>query len=214
MTRATLYKMPETKLSIALSTLSDIIAADPARYALDAGIADELADAAKTFDLTIADQIAAVAALASANQAKHDARNAAVETFARYLNVVFNAPTVDANDIASLGMRQRKATRTPVVPRRVSGLVATPTVSGTVELSWNRNRNAYSVTFVVETRDASGNWLPATLTTKCKATLSGFPPGKAAAFRVVARKGSRVASPSNVAVIYASGESAPLALAS
>lgn len=214
MTRATLYKLPEAKLSEVLSALSDIIAADPARYALDSGIADELADAAKTFDLTIANQIAAVAALFNANQAKSDARSAAVELFAKYLNVVFNAPTVGDGDIASLGMRPRKTTRTAVVPKRALRLIASALTSGTVELAWDRNGNAYSVNFVVETREPNGEWRLATMTTKAKITLTGFPPGRPAAFRVIARKGSRVASPSNVAVIYASGDSAPLALAS
>lgn len=44
-------------------------------------------------------------------------------------------------------------------------------------------------------------------------TLTGFPPGKAAAFRVVARKGSRIAGASNVAVIYPSSEDAELKVA-
>ncbi|HMS56480.1 MAG TPA: fibronectin type III domain-containing protein [Fimbriimonadaceae bacterium] len=206
MTIKDIQKLAEGPLADKLNQISTAITANPTRYALTAPIATELSTIAELYNDALIAQEAAKAAFATAVQEKLAQRDAALELFSQYLNVVYAAPTVDDSDIASLGLSPRSTSRTPIIPVEPLNLIATPTPTGTVTLEWDRNGNSYTVQFVIESKTAETDWEIVAMTTKAKHTLYNYVPGQQAWFRVYAQKNNENSVPSNVAVIYEGGE--------
>ena len=82
-----------------------------------------------------------------------------------------------------------------------------------MNLSWNRNGNPYSVSFVVESSADGTNWSTAAYTGKRTAMLEGYAPGVKTYFRVRATHRNVASLPSNTFAIYDTGESVELQIA-
>jgi len=114
---------------------------------------------------------------------------------------------------AQIGLPIPANSSTPVVPKTVIGLIATPYANGTVKLKWNRSGNAEVLTFSIEVSDDATTWDYLTAVTKTNIKLTDFAPGVTKYFRIVATRGTLAAVPSETVVIYSGSGGGALSVA-
>lgn len=134
---------------------------------------------------------------------KNESRSYLVGLLATAANHVYADTDLTQPEIVSLGLQPRKEGRTPVKPTTPESLIVTAHADGHVEVSWSRSGNPQGVIFQVEAQNRSGEWRVVKTTTRCNVTLTGFPPGEPAWFRVTAHKTIYDSLPSHVQSIYA-----------
>ena len=124
---------------------------------------------------------------------------------------VLNNPNVNDEMLQALGFAPRRGGAKPagLAIAQVTGVEATPTVDGTVELSWSRGANAQGTMFVIEASLDGLEWTPIKTTTRVKYVAPGFAPGAVAYFRVTATTSTNAALPSRTVGIYLPASTAP-----
>jgi len=139
-------------------------------------------------------------------QAKDAEQKVLVNSIAALAKTVYANPAVTDAMIAALGLAPRKSPskNTPVQPL---SLTATPNADGTVKLKWNRNGNASTIIFVIETSADGSHWDLVKATNRTSYTAFGFDPGVLAWFRVTATTSTASSAPSTAVAIY--GPAAP-----
>ena len=94
----------------------------------------------------------------------------------------------------------------------MAGLRADPNANGSVKLKWDRNGNAQTTMFVVETSADGAAWTFLKTTTRCSYLAEGFAPGAAAYFRVTATTSTASSLPSLPVGVYAPAPAAQVQL--
>ena len=152
--------------------------------------------------LTEANQLAVRAR--TANAARDAARLSAIATLGRVATTLYNDPLVTPVMISALGLEPRAdGPSRPTLPERVTGLEALPNVDGSVRLKFSKGGNRISTVYGIEASADGATWTPVVSVTRATVTLSGYAPGVATWFRVVASNGVGAALPSATAGIYA-----------
>ncbi len=180
------------------------IVATPANYGLSALQAASFTPLLTAYNTAISNYNAAKAAQAAAMQAKVSARAALTALLADFAKVAYAYPGITNEHLADAGLAIYKTPGT-VTPQTPTQLLAEPYATGDVDLSWNRNGNPYGVTFAIETKGEAGAWTMVTATDAARHTLTGFTPGVAAWFRVVAINNGVTSTPSLEVSVYHDG---------
>lgn len=203
MARNNLHKKPDSTLLMLTGLFNDVVSPDPATYALTADELTELAEAIASLDSAAQSAATIRGELASAYVAKAKERDRLLGRFTTLVNKIYANPTVTDAMITATGLEPRDAGRSRIVPVRPANLIATPSAIGTVELKWDKNGNAYGVSYHIEVAGKdSSSWTMLTSTTRTSITLSGFEPGVMRWFRVSANKNGTTSRPSFSSVIY------------
>lgn len=158
------------------------------------------------------------AAYRAAIQRRDAARSAAATALAQVARTAFANPANTPALIAELGFKPRSTSRTRIVPVTPTKLIAMPQSNGDCRLQWDKLSNGVGVIYRIEgaTRiegGAASGWVSLGETTAQRATLTGYAPGVAASFRIVATKNGIVAPPSEPVGIYAASAAPALRLA-
>ena len=161
--------------------------------------------AADALDADVTDVTAKIAALRAAYEGKSFDRGTLIRSLTTVGNVIYNNQNVTDELIAAAGFAVHDTNGSTVIPQQPLELLADPFANGTVNLKWKRNGNPPGVSFLIESRGATGDWEFVASTSKAKLTVTGFAPGATQWFRVVATKNDLTSLPSNEAPIYASG---------
>ncbi|HMS56139.1 MAG TPA: fibronectin type III domain-containing protein [Fimbriimonadaceae bacterium] len=149
------------------------------------------------------------AELRAAVEEQNAFRDALINNMGFLAKNIYNNPSVTPAMIALLGLEPRDTSNTSAIPYTPTSFEATPNADGSVKLSWNRNGNSSRAVFIVEQKDAGGEWSIFTTTTKTRETHFGFAPGEEKWFRVYASINGQVSAPSFEDSIYTAAPSAP-----
>lgn len=199
--------------TVAVSTqASTAISAAPTSYGLTPLQATALAALLTAYNTNIAAWDAAEAALRSATQAKALAKASLTSNLADLAKIIYAFPGITDTLIAAAGLAiyATPGTVTPVTP---TDLIANPKPTGAVALKWNRSGNPYGVTFAIEAKPEGGTYSVVAVTDASKFTLSGYTPGVATWFRVVAINRGLRSDPSLEVSIYHDAETFELEIA-
>jgi hypothetical protein len=177
-------------LSLA-TTMRTTLAAAPATYNLSNSQITALTGAVTAYDNSLGEVAHQAATLEAARQDRDLKREQLLAQITMLAALIYANPNLTPAQIAATGLQVHDKTPTSVAPQEPTQLTATPFANGTVLLDWKRNGNPRTATFVIETKGESGDWRPIKMVGRSRATLSGFPPGTPAWFRVYATKGGQ-----------------------
>lgn len=176
----------------------------PTSYGLTAIQAGTVTTTAAAYNTAITNFNTAKADLAAAAQAKAAAKQNLVNLIAEFAKIAYAYPNITDQLLADAGLAIYKTPGT-ITPQTPTSLVANPFATGDVELTWNRNGNPYGVSFGIETKGETGDWEMIMVTDATKFTVTGFTPGTAAWFRIVAINRGIRSTPSLEVSIYHDG---------
>ena len=197
-----LQRKPELALLEMASTAAEVIGSAPVSYGITAQTALQLMAAKDTFDEAIKEAAAAHAAAKALTTAKLEARDQLVSIMSSIGAVMYRTPTVTNQMIERAGYAVHDTHKSAPSVDEPINLLAYPASNGSVKLVWSRNGNKIGTIFNVETRTENGTWTIVASTTKAKATLTGFPSGVTAWFRIRATRDGIASLPSNETSIY------------
>lgn len=146
-------------------------------------------------------QIEAETAAKNATQRKNRARAAWLEMARPFNNLWQIDPDVsmEVRTKMQLPVRQKQGARTS--PQTPTGLIVKALSNGSLTLTWDRNGNTRSTSFMVE-KFENGEWLGVFATSGTRARMEGFPPGVPVTLRVRAMKGRLASAPSVTVSVY------------
>ncbi|MBS1714759.1 MAG: fibronectin type III domain-containing protein [Armatimonadetes bacterium] len=203
----------DSSLSQTAHQAATVIQANLAAYGVSLPQITSVTLAVNALDADVTEVTAKTAALKAAYEGKRADRANLINVLSVVGAVIYNNPNVTDEMIAAAGFAVHDTGGTPVVPQQPLDLLAAPFADGSVNLKWKRNGNPTGVSFLVESRGATGGWDFVTSTNKARTTVNGFAPGVTTWFRVTATKNDLTSLPSNEAPIYASGGEGALSLA-
>ena len=138
----------------------------------------------------------------AATEAKNMAKSAVVESVRSLARQIQARPGVPDNLKEQLGLNVPDPTPSPEhpqIPTELSGSIGT---GGLANLKWNRNGNAYNITFLIETsNNPDAGWHIIGTTTKATYDAHLEAPLGKNYYRVIAQKGEIKTEPSNIIVI-------------
>lgn len=197
----TYYDLINAQLSIWAESYAEVIAPNFAAYHTTEPKINGVIEAQSKFAACLLDVDAARAAYQGALEARDAAKQALLDTISLVNRDIYDGGTSPAL-ISATGLQPRATRRTTHSPKRPADLLAIPDALGNVKLKWKRNQNPSNAVFLVETSADLENWNFVSTTTKIKITLTGFPPGQTAYFRVCAQKNGETSHPTPPAAIY------------
>jgi hypothetical protein len=204
--------LSQTDALAVANQFSAAITANPTTYGLTAANATAFAEDLTKYNNAISASDLANAAAKSATQDKSDAKFDLMDSLASFAKIAYAHPGITSGDLAAAGLAI-PATPGATVPQTPTSLVASPSADGDVLLTWNRSGNRYGVSFAVQVRGETGDWSVVAVVTAAKARLSGFTPGVAKWFRVVAVNKGVESTPSLEVSVYHDSAPAELSLA-
>lgn len=198
------HTLPQTSLVALAQVFGGAVNGAPTSYGLTAIQAGTVTTTAAAYNTAITNYNDAKAAFRAASQAKAAAKLVLVDLIAEFAKIAYAYPNITDQLIADAGLAIYKTPAT-ITPKTPTQLVADPFATGDVDLSWNRSGNPYGVAFGIETRGETGEWALLTVTDATKFTVTGFTPGTAAWFRIVAINRGIRSTPSLEVAIYHDG---------
>lgn len=192
--------------------LSTVLSSDPASYGISLASATSLAGSVGTYQNSLTDVEQGKATLKAKTSTKNTNKNALITKIQAIARDVYANEAVTPTMLGALGLAVHGGGGAPITPTAPNSLWADAYANGTVKLKWNRATNPQGVSFVIEAWNGTA-WNVVWVTTKAKATLSGFAPGVEVRFRMYASHNSSASAYSNEAIIYGSGDSQFLQLA-
>ena len=188
---------------IALATsIDNVTSGNPTNWGLTAARLTDLSDAATALANDQAGLDAAWNAYQQARQNRNSSRVALVDNLKDVARSIYAQPGLTDGDIASTGLAVHDYHPSPSQTSSPTNLVANAFANGTVKLTWNRNGNGRTTTFLIESSFDGSEWTYAGTTTAARITLSGYAPGTATLFRVTANRAGGTSEPSETAGIY------------
>ena len=193
------------------ATLSVVIE-NPTDYGVNTSECEALGDLKDELIVLYANAEAANQAKLAAYETRNAKWNEVLDSIGDFTKRIYAKPDVDDTLLLKAGLAPRPVS-TARPPQRPLNLVANPSATGEVELTWSRNGNAPNAVFVVETKSSTGNWTIVGQYTRTRITVSGFTPGVTKYFRVTATRNNASSLPSNETLIYGSSGSSELSIA-
>lgn len=155
------------------------------------------------FDVALQDHLFTQSEAKAKTAAKKAASNAMTEFIRQVVRAINGHPGVSDALKIELGIKHPPEPM-PEQPEPPIDLVAKLDGFGTVRLSWKRGANRSGTTFWVESRDYdSAEWTFVSSTLATRFQVVGLEPGRATAYRVVARRANQTSVPSNPVFVYA-----------
>jgi hypothetical protein len=194
---------PDREAQARMSSILVAMAAAPADYGLTAVEVSALQSKLDDFSAALDAADAAKSAAQIAVSAKDNARATLEAAFRPAVQRIQVNPAVTDASRTTAGIPVRDTVRTvssPVVP---VDLVATGDASGFNSLKWKSGGNAGGVQYVVEGKAGSApdfSLVDVTSATTFKHT--GVTVGQQIQYRIKARRGAAISTPSNVATVY------------
>lgn len=198
-----LHILKDADLIEILTLLQNGLQEDYQAYGMAESDLERLAQIALRFRTALTHQEIAEAAKLAATQAKHTAREEAIDEVSSLARRFYAHPTVTNAMLTEVGLEPRRGNRIRRTPQTPKALVAEPNAKGYVRFAWDRNGNPAHTVFHLQQAEAD-RWITLAAVMRQSLTLEGFPPGQPARFRVLAALGNRLSQPSNEFTIYAS----------
>ena len=172
---------------------------------------EAISDAATAFTAAYTASEAAKNAQKGAVSTKNETRRTTTDVIREAAAIILASPEATKTIIAAFGMNPDPTSSGPV--ETPISLVANAASNGNCALTWNRNGNAQSTVFVLESKSATSDWAMFGTTTKSKFTDPNAAPGVVKFYRVRAERAGETSGYSNETVIYSAGSPEMLALA-
>lgn len=168
---------------------------------LTVGQAANLTAHATLFETAFEENNAAKANAKGKATVKRNIRKASEDLFRGTAKVIAANGNIDPDLKAELGINTSPSSIGPVVP--VIDLAVAGFATGTNKLSWKRNGNATTTTFLIEARSGeSEDWTLLDAVTNTRFNHTGQIPGVQVQYRVISKRGGVKSDPSNEAVVY------------
>lgn len=139
----------------------------------------------------------------AAVEQKNISRDQLEELIRRYAKQFRGMSTVSDALLAQMNLAPKSPVRTKSSPKQPLQLQAFPDTVGFVKLKWKGNGNTGVNYWVQWFNGQTNEWSTVTTSAGLKATLSGFPLGEEATFRVLAFKRGQQSIPSESVTIFA-----------
>lgn len=161
--------------------------------------------ASTTFSAALTETVSAKAALKGAVATKDATRKSTTTTIRALAAQVKANPLSTPEILAAFGLTPNVTPSGGVnIP---SQLVVIPQTQGFAKLTWKRSGNAPATVFVIQARNADGDWVMIGTSTKSNFTDVDANPGIPKWYRIRAERGGVVSPWTNEVSIYSSGES-------
>ncbi len=183
--------------------LIGVVKANPAAYGLTQEQADKV-------DLKIVDFVAKLAALVSAKDLaksataeKNVSRQDAEKNLREIIQIIYNFPDITEGLLETAGLFVHDTTPSPINVADPVGLKVESDENGDNSLNWSAGDNKPGTMYVIEIkRDPAVKFSFVDVVTKTKYIHKNQPAGVRTSYRIKAKRGDQVSSPSQVVIIY------------
>lgn len=206
------YNLSDGNYSLWLNQFQKTCSNYQAELAVSDGDLEFIQDAQLNFDTALESQVTAKAIAEAATQTKDSTRLATTATIRAFVNE-FQANTNIPEDIYGQLQIPKRGQRGPKGPAITpNNVIATGQANGDITIKFNRNGNPQSATMNVEHFNGSA-WVSVANGPRTRFTLTGYPVGVEARFRVTATRGTSVSAPSSEVIVWGSAGTTELSIA-
>ena len=203
------YHLTPERTALLAKQIATTVGENYATYGLTKPECDLLATTATATQAECADVLAKKSAYLGALSSRDANAASCVQAIAKAAAAIYRKPGVTTAMIRDLGLEPRATTRTKVVPRTPTDVMAKVDRFAVVSISFKRAGNAPGVIFRLENRLPGGAWTLTAEGTATRFTVPGLSP-EPRVFRVIAIKSGLEAAPSNEAGIYGASVAPPV----
>ncbi len=206
------YNLSDSNLSVWLNQFQKTCSNYQTELNVSDGDLEFIQDAQQYFDTALESQVTAKAVAEAATQTKDSTRLTTTATIRAFVNE-FQANTNIPEDIYGQLQIPKRGTRGPKGPAITpNNVIATGLANANITIKFSRNGNPQSAVFNVEHFTGSA-WVSVASGTRTRFTLTGFPVGTEARFRVTATRGTSVSAPSAEVIVWGSTGTTELSIA-
>ncbi len=206
------YNLSDSNFSLWLNQFQKTCSNYQTELNVSDGDLEFIQDAQTNFDTSLESQVTAKAIAETATQTKDSNRAATTATIRNFVNE-FQANTNIPEEIYGQLQIPKRGTRGPKGPAITpNDVIAAGQANGDITIKFNRNGNPQSAVFNVQHFNGTA-WVSVASGTRTRFTLSGFPIGVEARFRVTAARGTSVSVPSAEVIVWGSTGTTELSIA-
>ena len=185
--------------------LVGVVKANLTAYGITLAQSDKLELKINDFVVKYGAHLTAKDAAQSATADKNDSRTLAEKDLREVAQIIQNFPEITPALLEAAGLPVHDTTPTPITPVSPESLEAYGDDNGENHLEWKAGDNKPGTIYVIEAKiDPNPEFALVDVVTKTKYIHKGQTPGVRVSYRVKAKRGDLISSPSNVAVVYES----------